>query len=322
MSEGIRNYKYDNLKSLLIFLVVLGHLLKPFVDINTGAKLLYMVIFSFHMPAFIYITGRFAKPNAKRAGFFFGLYVIFNLIYLIFLPPISDKTADWTFIRPMWILWYLMSIIFYYLLLYVLPENLSVKTKRWIVFASIILAILIGFISCIGTDLSLSRTIVFLPFFLMGKWRMLENKSEMSKKKMTWFGILATTLSIVYCFTACGRYSTLFHYSAYKVWQVDWFLRTFAIFIAAIWVRFLLSAIPNKKNTIVSDMGKYTLFIYLTHGLIVKLLLFLFGNFFSHSPLVISILLAFVLTFLLYLGGKGWRVLITSIKKRFYGQAS
>ena len=50
-----RNYRIDNIRFILIFLVVFGHLL----GIMTGSKadLLYRFIYSFHMPVFIFITG-------------------------------------------------------------------------------------------------------------------------------------------------------------------------------------------------------------------------------------------------------------------------
>ena len=49
-----REYRYDNLKAFLIFCVVLGHVLKRF-GMSEGADALYLLIFSFHMPAFLFV---------------------------------------------------------------------------------------------------------------------------------------------------------------------------------------------------------------------------------------------------------------------------
>ena len=57
--EKVREYKFDNLKILLILLVVLGHIIEPFYKLNT----LYLIIYAFHMPVFVYISGYFAKGN-------------------------------------------------------------------------------------------------------------------------------------------------------------------------------------------------------------------------------------------------------------------
>ena len=62
-----RNYKMDNIKAFLIFLVVLGHLL----ELVPGQKSewLYYVIYTFHMPAFVYITGYFSRPDSGKRFF-------------------------------------------------------------------------------------------------------------------------------------------------------------------------------------------------------------------------------------------------------------
>ena len=61
--DGVkRDYRFDNLKGFLIFLVVLGHAIEKF----QGKSLMisgsiYSVIYSFHMPAFIFISGFFTN---------------------------------------------------------------------------------------------------------------------------------------------------------------------------------------------------------------------------------------------------------------------
>ena len=55
-----REYQYDNLRFLLIALVVLGHLLEIAGDFP-HRELLYELIYSFHMPAFLFLSGMFAR---------------------------------------------------------------------------------------------------------------------------------------------------------------------------------------------------------------------------------------------------------------------
>ena len=67
-----RLYGYDNIKFILIFLVVLGHLLEissPFPE----KEMLYKLIYSCHMPVFIFISGFFAKFNSSK--------IVFHQIY-------------------------------------------------------------------------------------------------------------------------------------------------------------------------------------------------------------------------------------------------
>lgn len=63
MSETNRGLAIDNLKGFLIFLVVLGHLLElGFVNSDAG-NVLDRVIYSSHMPAFVFTMGMFAKND-------------------------------------------------------------------------------------------------------------------------------------------------------------------------------------------------------------------------------------------------------------------
>ncbi|MGG3906453.1 acyltransferase family protein [Geobacillus stearothermophilus] len=56
-----RDYYFDNAKCALMLLVVFGHFLRPYIDGVLWVHSLYTWIFFFHMPAFIFISGYFAK---------------------------------------------------------------------------------------------------------------------------------------------------------------------------------------------------------------------------------------------------------------------
>ena len=58
--------KWDNLKLLLIFCVVVGHTIYTFHNTSLLARSLYLFLYSFHMPAFLFVAGLFSK-HAVRA---------------------------------------------------------------------------------------------------------------------------------------------------------------------------------------------------------------------------------------------------------------
>ena len=60
-----RDAYFDNAKLFLMILVVFGHFLQPFVNDHPLYDDLYYFIFTFHMPAFILISGYFAKSGPK-----------------------------------------------------------------------------------------------------------------------------------------------------------------------------------------------------------------------------------------------------------------
>ena len=71
-----RLYKYDNLKAILMYLVILGHMVRPLGGLGALGRFLYVIIYLFHMPAFIYVLGRFMTPSVKRIKHFAALYVV------------------------------------------------------------------------------------------------------------------------------------------------------------------------------------------------------------------------------------------------------
>ena len=52
-----RIYRYDNLKALLILLVVIGHMTTDYVSDSHMVRWITLWIYTFHMPAFIFISG-------------------------------------------------------------------------------------------------------------------------------------------------------------------------------------------------------------------------------------------------------------------------
>ena len=89
-----RNYRMDNLKCLLIFAVVFGHMLELFMGKNDGFKVIYLVIYSFHMPLFAFISGVFARysPEKIRNHLIYP-YVVFQILYLLFANLVLEKEA-------------------------------------------------------------------------------------------------------------------------------------------------------------------------------------------------------------------------------------
>lgn len=61
-----RNAYFDNAKLLFIFLVVFGHAIQPFTEESRAIYTLYTWIYLFHMPAFIFLAGFFAKGLENR----------------------------------------------------------------------------------------------------------------------------------------------------------------------------------------------------------------------------------------------------------------
>ena len=102
----LRDARYCNLKLLLIFLVIYGHLIEPGIY---GSKVLmaqYKWIYLFHMPLFSFLSGLFLNDR-KACGRQFikmlSLYIVLQAL-AVFFGNGKEKP-----LTPYWHLWYLLS---------------------------------------------------------------------------------------------------------------------------------------------------------------------------------------------------------------------
>ena len=273
--EKVREYKYDNLKFFLIFLVVLGHLLEliNFENIN---KIIYL----FHMPMFIYISGYFSKCDKKSIIKKLYIYIIWQTIYYFVYRFILGQDEQFGFIRrPIWILWYIYALIIWEFVIFIVPFKKIISKKPLVIVGfAFALSLICGFINQIGYDYCLSRIITFFPFFLLGYFQKKyeHNILEFNKnqKIKLFIYILMTISAVIYfvlniskanirCFYGAFSYNNM----GYNIWfKLMWIMLSISII-------FLLNNIaPNKKIKCISKVGSNTLSIYLIHGIIVRMI--------------------------------------------------
>lgn len=162
---------FDNVKAVLIALVVFGHFALPIHNDYKIVGYVYDLIYLFHMPLFVFITGLFGKSVFRDGRFrwqrvvsYLLLGVLFNLTLLV----IEGKT-DIQSIRSGLLMfgsapWYLIALSWWYLLT---PIMSQVKSSVGIGLC-IVLSLVSGAFPQMGDFLAISRTAVFLPFYFAG----------------------------------------------------------------------------------------------------------------------------------------------------------
>lgn len=298
-----RNYKMDNIRFLLIFLVILGHFIELFQGNFSHA--LYKIIYSFHMPAFLFLTGFFARFHPRKI--FFNLicpYLLFQTLYRVFDAIMLQGKDSFTlnFTTPYWLLWYLLTTICYYLLI-PLIDNENARSRKIILELAIAISLLAGFDTSIGYYGSLSRSFTFLPFFLSGFY-LSKTKKMPQKNRLT---LPLSGLLVLLCSFYIMRGITkqvLYGSYSYEKAGYNPLIKAIILVCGFAWIVFLLSAVPNKKIPFVSLLGKNTLPIFLLHGFLIKLAqkyeLFTFSE-------IQNLLLAFTLSFVIIcLFGNPW----------------
>ncbi len=276
-----RSFYLDNVKSVLIFFVVIGHFAEVAITKSDIFKAMFLWIYSFHMPLFIFLSGYLSKgsvrdkeKNKKRVTEYLFLYFLLNFVLFIG-KALDNEKSSFNLLDETGVPWYLLSVAIMHLVSYHL-QKLNQKT---IIIFSIILAIFTGYDKEIGDFFAISRTIVFFPFFLFG-----QSFSENSFKKLysskpskvSAFAILFFTIAVYYLFTdkiflvrplLTGRnpYSSLND-------SIEFFgpaLRI-ALYLVAILIGLsILSLVPKCSLGYFTKIGKRTLPIYFFHRIII-----------------------------------------------------
>lgn len=271
-----RHAYFDNAKLFLIFLVVFGHMIQPFVSQSHNIETLYTWLYTFHMPAFIFIAGFFAKGSGniayviKLAKKLIIPYLIFQVIYTgyYFLIGKSNWLTDHIF-YPHWSLWFLFSLFCWHILL------IGYKKLHPVLGISIavILGIIIGYFDQVGHTFSLSRTIVFFPYFLIGYWASMKHIDWLKNKyvKISAIVILIVVAMIIYMspgintdwLLASKSYSTLGMETFGSIARLTVYMTSILMAMS------ILSWIPKKRFTF-TVLGERTMYVYLLHGFFVQ----------------------------------------------------
>ncbi|WP_223590235.1 acyltransferase family protein [Neobacillus bataviensis] len=277
-SSTRRSLYFDNAKFILIFLVVFGHVISPLKGNDDFLFSLYSVIFLFHMPAFILISGYFSKGFNKKGYLLKTVkkillpYLIFQVIYSIFYYLNGhESTLNFDLLKPHWTLWFLLSLFSWNLLLYIFAR------LNWIGFIiAVAIGIGIGYIDNVGSYLSLSRTFVFFPYFLLGF--LLEPKHLKIVKKVKYstvigFVILLCTMLLVGILFPKDGIPWLLGDTSYANMGLkelsSGLLRSSQYLVTLIVIFGFLAIVPTNgfKMTVI---GQRTLYVYLLHGFIIK----------------------------------------------------
>lgn len=276
MRDLERNPYFDNAKLILIFLVVFGHMIQPFIDGSSGLTTLYMWIYTFHMPAFIFLAGFYAKGSGnkdyiiKLAKKLLVPYLIFQFLYTGFYFFIGKESWQTGVFHPHWSLWFLCSLFSWHILLALFKKFPIVLSVSFAVFIGLI----VGYFGEIGHTFSLSRTFVFFPFFLLGYW--------ITEKHVMWLKrkAIKTVSLIVLLVVAAAIYIAPEFNSGWLLASKSYgdlgmpayggLTRLVVYVTSTIMAMSILAWIPQKKSRL-SHLGTRTLYVYLLHGFLIQL---------------------------------------------------
>lgn len=263
-----RDIRLDNIKGILILLVVFTHFLWGYRSVAEVAPIV-KVIYAFHMPAFIFVSGYLSKDSRdipwRSVGFLFATYFVSNTLMLLFAIL---RGSNITLLKPYYSCWYVLALAFWRM---ILP---LVSNKKHILPLSVLLSLTVGFCGEINNTFALARTIAFSPFFIAGFLARRHGvfariRSAIPSNAASLAGLLIFLSGIAFI-RAGGGYLEISTsdelMQAYSGGMVSGVLkRVFLLSSAAIVTFSLMLFVPSRRIPALSLLGKNSLSIYVFH---------------------------------------------------------
>ncbi|WP_307623697.1 acyltransferase family protein [Streptomyces sp. V3I7] len=272
-----RDSFFDNAKYLAIVLVACGHSWEPLRDTSRAAAALYMLVYTFHMPAFIVISGYFSRSfdfrpdRVKRLITGIAVpYVVFEIAYTFFKRWADDDPGQKiTLLNPWYLTWFLIA-----LFVWRLTTPLW-KVVRWPVPVALAIAAMAAASPEVGNDLDLQRVLQFLPFFVLGLCLKPEHFQIVRTWRMRVIALPVFAAALVFAYWAAPRMNAAWFYrrdSAQELGAPWWTggVMTLAMFgCSLVLVACFFAWVPGRKAWFTA-LGAGTLYGYLLHGFIAK----------------------------------------------------
>ena len=282
MVEKKRNPLFDNVRVGLICLVVFGHAIEQIRFEDRIFLGIYNFIYFFHMPLFVFCSGAFAKCDKNRIVKKYLIpYVVFQTLYGIFDVYVMEA-EEFRFLESYYVLWYILALAVWN---FVLPffKTEGNKGKQILLLVAVVIAgLLAGYADWIGKAFSLSRILVFFPFFLAGYYirqeklgsKLVEAGRIYKEKKwvrvICLFLVLGAFAGICLVSPAINTWA-LFGYTSYAFQGYTVFFRVMQYGVAAVLGIVLFVIIPGKKSY-GKALAANLMIVYYSHVPVIKCL--------------------------------------------------
>lgn len=309
-----RIYLWDNVKALLIIFVVMGHFVTQYTHSSEFMRSIFVIIYYFHMPLFVFVSGLFAKTSFKDGELKTNKIIAYLVLYLalkliIFLEGVAvGKNPTFRLFYESGIPWYMLAMAVFICITYVLR---NVKPQV-LILCAVLLALISGYDNGVGDIFAVSRIIVFYPLFLLGYYTDGIKLAEYSRKPI--LRIASAILIVAFIVLAFVERDALYSmrplvtgrspFTSLPVPEFGAVYRLGYYIVSAIISFAVICVLPSKSNKL-SYLGNSTLPIYFLHRPLLYLFMDLgcgkwlmqtFGDTGIYMFLALSVSLTFILS--------------------------
>ncbi|MFG3040321.1 acyltransferase family protein [Streptomyces sp. NPDC048330] len=266
----------DNAKYLAILLVAVGHVLPVVVEGSRATRALYMLVYAFHMPTFVLISGHLSRSYVGRPDQLRRLltgvalpYLVFEVAYTLLIRWGAQPERPYSLLHPSYLMWFLIA-------LFVWRTTAPFwSVVRWPVALSLAIAAAAAVTPDLDGVVGMQRVLQFLPFFVIGlrmrpeHFRFLRRRSVRAVAVL----VLAGALPFTYWATASIYITWFYRTVSAQEMGVAWgpgLVRVGALFVCAtILTAAFLALVPGRRVWF-TTLGSGTLCGYLLHGFLVR----------------------------------------------------
>lgn len=264
-----RNHLFDNIKGVMLILVVVGHTLDPYItDSNSMFRYIMQYIYLFHMPMFAFVTGYFSKNADKsRDGAVKKVlipYLLIQTVYIIvaeicIMVGLAKFNADVfrpSLLLPTSPLYYLLCVF-----LWKVFQKDLMKLRCPIIFA-IISGVLISTISDEQFHIGVGATFSLLIFFVLGV-KCTEEIIAKIRNMSKIIGVIILVLGIIPAvFLPYNFRNVRYTYASVGLDAITGiFYRLLFYMIAICMIVAIINLFPSKR-TIISKIGEQSILVY------------------------------------------------------------
>lgn len=264
-----RDPYYDNVRAILITLVVVGHMLETIGSSTSHALTAW--IYSFHMPAFIFVSGMLAqgyrgspRQAARIVTTLLVPFVVFQVLHKVTRTVVLGKDFSIDLLTPAWTLWFLLALAMWRLLIPVF------RSLRFPLTTTLVISVLAPLMETLDSTLTIARAVSFAPFFVAGllfRPGMLDVLRTRLAKVLAWAALLGGLGLALLAGPRVKVSYFLFNasYAERDLSALDGItIRLAAVIVGAVGTAAILALAPRGRQRW-TFVGERTMYVYLLH---------------------------------------------------------